>query len=303
MGVNSRAGSRTLKTSDFAPRSIPVSVIVLTKNESANIGHTLRQLSPFDDVIVVDSDSTDDTRQIASSQGARVVLFEWNGQYPKKKQWSLENTGATHDWVLLLDADEYPTADLVREIDALVRSGALATGPDAYDIQLSYRFAGRILRFGHRVSKRSLLNKHTVRFPEVGDLDAPGIREVEGHYQPQGCEEPGQAQAALIHDDRDPVSTWFERHNRYSDWEAHLRRNRAVRRQVAALRSDRGARFDSVPGKPVLFFLYSYFVKLGFLDGRAGLDYALALSMYYWQISVKVREKSQGGAETSARRS
>ncbi|MGY2066392.1 glycosyltransferase family 2 protein [Blastococcus sp. SYSU DS0619] len=284
------------------PKSIPVSVIILTKNEEANIGTTLRQVRDFEDVIVVDSHSTDDTCRIARAEGATVVSFQWDGKYPKKKQWSLENAGAKYDWVLLLDADEYPSEDLVREIYDLDLAGTLATGPDAYDIQLSYRFAGRILRHGHQVAKRSLLNKRTVRFPEVGDLDAPGIREVEGHYQPHGRSKPGRMRAAIIHDDRDPVSTWFERHNRYSDWEAHLRHNRALRQRVAALRSDRGARFDRIPAKPLAFFLYSYIVRLGILDGRAGLDYALALSMYYWQISVKVREKSRGSGDTASAR-
>jgi hypothetical protein len=126
--------------------------------------------------------------------------------------------------------------------------------------------------------------------PVVDDLNAPGIREVEGHYQPQANGTIGRLTGLLFHDDVDPVSSWFDRHNRYSDWEAYLRLNTEARREIASKRTAKGSFFDRVPFKPVVFFAYSYILRAGFRDGRAGLDYALALSMYYWQIEVKTRE-------------
>lgn len=267
---------------------IPVSVLILAKNEAANIETTIASVAQFDDVIVVDSGSTDDTVAISEAAGARVVQFDWDGAYPKKKQWSMDNAGAVHEWVLLLDADERPTPELVTEIGELFAGGARAVG--AYDIDLLYRFSGRVLRHGHRVTKRSLLSRAQARFPEVDDLDAPGIREVEGHYQPQTQRGIGRLNGTILHDDRDPVSTWFDRHNRYSDWEAHLNLNRAKKRKIAGFRTARGKLFDAAPFKPGAFFAYAYIVRRGFLDGRAGFDYAFALSHYYWQIGLKTRE-------------
>lgn len=266
-----------------------ISVVVLTKDEEQGIANTLDHLRAFEEVIVIDSNSTDRTVEICKSYGARVVNFEWNGGYPKKKQWSLENAGASNDWVLLLDADEYPTSEMVEELTELQHSLA-STQKDAFDINLLYRFAGSLLQRGHVVTKRSLLNTRTAGFPEVDDLDAPGIREVEGHYQPEYKKGLGRLKGRLIHDDRDPVSSWFARHNRYSDWEAHLRLNAQARKEIASKRTTKGRVFDSLPFKPALFFLYAYVARVGFLDGRAGFDYALALSMYYWQIELKVRE-------------
>jgi glycosyltransferase involved in cell wall biosynthesis len=266
-----------------------ISVVVLTKDEEKGIEHTLSQLREFDDLIVVDSNSTDRTVEIAESFGARVVNFDWDGQYPKKKQWSLENAGARNPWVLLLDADEYPSPQLLAELHSLESTLGRA-GNDAYDINLLYRFAGRYLRHGHVVTKRSLLDVRSARFPEVNDLGAPGIREVEGHYQPESFRTVGRLSGRIVHDDRDPVSSWFARHNRYSDWEAHLRLDAGARREIASKRTAKGRIFDAVPFKPALFFGYAYIVRAGFLDGRAGFDYALALSMYYWQIGVKYRE-------------
>jgi glycosyltransferase involved in cell wall biosynthesis len=275
--------------------ALPISVVILAKNEARGIAACIERLRAFDDVIVVDSRSDDDTAAIAAAAGARVVQFAWNGKYPKKKQWSLDHAGARHDWVLLLDADETPTSQLVDELRRLVHELEQRRF-GAYDIALRYRFAGKFLDHGHRVVKRSLIDRTVTRFPEVGDLDAPGIREVEGHYQPRS-EKPVRALSARIeHDDRDPVSTWFERHNRYSDWEAHLRADEVRRRLVADQRTSRGQAFDRVPFKPLAFFLYSYLLRAGFLDGRAGFDYAFALSTYYWQIGVKYRELRREGS-------
>lgn len=266
-----------------------VSVVVLAKNEEAGLADTLKKLGDFTDVIVVDSNSEDNTAAIARALGASVVNFTWDGKYPKKKQWSLENAGAKNPWILLLDADEFPTQELVAEIAAL--SAELESRRfGAYNINLTYRFAHRYLRHGHTVTKRSLLDARVSRFPIVDDLEAPGIREVEGHYQPTSDSRIGSLRNRLVHDDKDPVSSWFARHNRYSDWEAHLRMNAAARRDIASKRTRKGRIFDAVPFKPVLFFGYSYVIRGGFLDGRAGFDYAFALAWYYWLIGVKYRE-------------
>jgi glycosyltransferase involved in cell wall biosynthesis len=269
-------------------RSLPIVAVVLTKNEEAQIASTLERLTSFAEVVVVDSHSTDGTVAIAQDHGARVLQFTWDGAYPKKKQWALENATAGHEWVLLLDADETPTDALLAELREATT--AASDDIDAYDIPLLYRFAGSVLRHGHRVSKRSLLRVGRCKFPDVGDEDLPGIREVEGHYQPVAEGRVSALSEPILHDDRDPVSSWFERHNRYSDWEAHLRTRQSLRREIASRRSRQGQIFDRVPFKPAAFFFYSYVVRRGFLDGQAGFDYAFALSTYYWQIGLKTRE-------------
>lgn len=272
-----------------------VSIVMLAKNEEAGLAHTLEQLADFADIVVVDSNSEDRTVEIAKEHGARVVNFTWDGKYPKKKQWSLENSGARNPWVLLLDADEYPSPQLIAEIRRIAPELA-ARKFGAYDLTLSYRFAGKFLKHGHRVTKRSLLDTRVSRFPIVDDLDAPGIREVEGHYQPESDAPIRGLRGRLMHDDKDPVSSWFARHNRYSDWEAHLRMHADARKDIASKRTTKGRIFDAVPFKPAAFYLYSAILRGGFLDGRAGRDYAMALSMYYWQIGLKHRELRRDGA-------
>lgn len=263
-----------------------ISVIVLTKNEEAGIAITLENLRGFEEVVVVDSASTDKTLEICNQAGVRIVEYKWDGAYPKKKQWSLQNAGVRNDWVLLLDADEYPTESLFEELSTLDAT-ILRSDFGAFDLNLSYHFLGKELRHGHLVTKRSLTHRFRAAYPNVADLEAPGIREVEGHYQPQTSYQVGRLRRRLVHNDKDSIASWFDRHNRYSDWEAYLLVNPEARESIRNLRSTKGQLFDLVPMKPLVFFLYSYFFRFGFLDGREGFAYSFALAFYYWQIRIK----------------
>lgn len=268
---------------------LPVSVLVQTKNEAVGIGACLASLKQFDEVIVVDSASTDGTADVAAGMGVEVINFVWNGHYPKKKQWQLDNVATRNEWILFLDADETPSQLLVAELEKLFSAGP-GSRTAAVDIDLDYVFAGRMLKHGHRVTKRALVRRDRVAFVPVDDLAVPGMGELEGHYQPVVEGSTVRAKGRILHNDLDPVSSWFQRHNRYSDWEAHLRFNATLSTSVRRNRTLKGRVFDAMPAKPLVFFLYGYVVRAGFLDGRAGFDYAFALAAYYWQIGLKYRE-------------
>jgi glycosyltransferase involved in cell wall biosynthesis len=268
---------------------LPITVIVPTKNEERAIAACLDSLVPyFEAVIVVDSNSQDATQAIAVRSGARVVNFAWNGLYPKKKQWCLDNLDIKSRWVLFVDADESPSAELLTELDEL--SATNYGGKQAFDAVFDYYWCGRLLRHGQKVRKRILLDRMACRFPALDDLDAPGMGEQEGHYQPTVEGVVGLLRSPMQHEDPDPLSDWFARHNRYSDWEAFLRLHPATRKGVRAARSRQGQVLERLPLKPLAVFLYNYVAKLGWRDGRAGFDFALALAFYQWQISVKVHE-------------
>jgi len=122
----------------------------------------------------VDSNSTDNTKEIAHSLGAKVVNFTWDGKYPKKKQWQLDNLKFRNEWVLLLDADESPTRELIREL-GLFFENTRHEHYVAVQLPLDYVFMGRTLKFGHRVKKTTLLRQGYCEFPEIQDLDIPGM--------------------------------------------------------------------------------------------------------------------------------
>jgi glycosyltransferase involved in cell wall biosynthesis len=262
----------------------------MTRNEEASIGKCLRSLQGMGEIFVVDSGSMDRTAAIAEEHNASVIQFEWNGRYPKKKQWSLENLPFSYNWVLYVDADEEVTAELRLELEQVFASGTRA---DGYSVELDYCFLGRTLRHGLRVSKLVLFDRRRGRFEECDDLDATNMWEVEGHYQPRIEGSVATLRSRLIHEDHDSLFHYFERHNRYSDWEAVLQRKGHSSLGASSNPGDEpGLKrvFRSLPFKPVVFFFYSYVVKRGFLDGRAGYHYAVAKAFYYWQIRVKELE-------------
>ncbi|MEU8570666.1 glycosyltransferase family 2 protein [Streptomyces pathocidini] len=272
-------------------RKLPVVVAIPTKNEAENIARTVASvIGHFEAVVVVDSDSTDDTCAIAKSQGAEVVPYAWDGRYPKKKQWCLDHVHTGTPWLLFLDGDETPSPALLAELRRIFSQPVSAA---AFDIPLGYWFAGRRLRHGHTIVKRALMDRTRCRFPVLGDLAAPGMGEQEGHYQPLADGPVVRLRSPIEHEDLDPVRTWFDRHNRYADWEAWLEHHPQVREEIRLAKTRQGRLFHKAPLKPLLSFAYAYVYRRGFLDGRAGLDYALAMTFYRWQIALKTRELSR----------
>lgn len=262
---------------------IAATVIILTKNEARNIASAVNSCAEFAEVLVVDSNSTDGTQQIATKLGARVLEFQWNGVYPKKKEWALES--CSYDWVIYLDADEFLTTQLVAELRLLIDQDDVG----GIEVPLEYYWSGKRLGYGHRVTKRIGINRQRSRWPRPNDLHVENMWEVEGHYQPivqtgKLC----RTKNSLGHRDSDGLYNYFSRHNRYSDWEAHMLE--AGDKASLNSRSKQGRLAATLPFKPAIFFVYSYLLKQGFRDGWPGFDYAMALTFYYWQISAKRRE-------------
>lgn len=268
---------------------IPVSVVIPTRNEAINLGYCLEALREFDQVVVCDSASVDATVAIARHYGAEVLPFVWDRQYPKKKEWSLQHPSVRHDWVLMLDADEIVSAELVREIAELV---AGAPPCAAYFIEGRFVFLGEPLRFGHRNCKMMLVDRRRTTFPHPDDLDVPGGWEVEGHYQPIIDGRVGRLKSSLLHWDRKPAAAYFGRHDLYADWEARLAQRGTLVRLAANesfARRMMKAAFRKTPARWLVAFLHSYVFKLGFLDGPAGFHFAMARAFYYWQIALRGR--------------
>lgn len=275
--------------------SVPATAIVMTRQAAPLLADCLAALVRFDQIIVVDSDSTDGTRDLVGRAAADLIGFRWNGRYPKKKQWCLAHPLVRHDLVLFVDADERPPSGAIDEIASIARSGG--TGPAAWTARLRPGVAGRVLRFGRGHRKIVLLDRRRCRFGAIDDLDAPAGTEVEGHYQPSVAGPIGRLRHAWRHDVGTP-SDWTARHDRYArtvGWlEAHGRPTvppdeaqppgrRRLKRLTAAL-----------PGRTLLAFLDSWVLCLGVLDGRAGLDWAVMRAWYYWRIGVERRRYSAG---------
>jgi glycosyltransferase involved in cell wall biosynthesis len=261
-----------------------ISVVVITKNEAARLGDCLRSLNQyFSDIHVVDSASTDETAHIAKSYGARVTQFNWNGRYPKKYEWCLDHLEGVQDWILFVDADEFVTPELARELSGINLKGA------GYFIRSRYKLDGKVLRFGLKNNKLCLINRHKMKFPHINDLDIEEMGEVEGHYQPVrrsyfARERIGRLKAMMVHDAYADMRGWAARHARYARWEAKMNSRDAWPLDPVIWRDYLKRAFRGLPRRDILAFIHSYIIKAGFLDGRRGWMLAKSRYIYYRMI-------------------
>lgn len=276
----------------------PISVLVPTRNEEANIGKCLQSLSWAAQVCIVDSHSSDRTAEIARAMGAQVAQFSWDGRGKRKYSWALENVPWEHEWLLIVDADEEVTPELREEIAAVVQSPTPHAG---FVIRFHYYFLGRVLRHGDPLWKL-ILFRHRLARIEVRDVpEINSQMDVELHSYPILPGSLGRLRHPMIHRDLANLHHHFERHNMYSDGEALLRTRYRYRSRDAEVRPRLFGTpverrrflkklFLSLPGKPWIYFLYSYVLRGGFLDGRAGFSYNVLKSFYWYQIGIKEYE-------------
>ena len=276
--------------------TVPISVLIPTRNEEENIIKCLESLVWADEVWVVDSYSTDRTTGIAESLGAKVAPFKWDGRGPRKKNWALDHLPWKHDWVLIVDADEEVTPELRDEVAVAIAR----PGYEAYLVPFHFYFLGRLLRHGAPLRKLILFRHAKVRFERTNVPDVTGY-DVELHEHPLVRGLTGKLQSPMVHHDMADLHHHFQRHNIYSDWEALLRtryRDRSGEGEIqprllgSAMERRRFIKrlFLSCPGKPFLYFFYSYVLRGGFLDARPGFIYDVLKAMYWYQISVKEYE-------------
>ncbi len=267
---------------------VPVSVLVPIKNEAANLARCLASVAWADEVFVVDSGSTDGSVELAERLGARVVQFRFNGTWPKKKNWALENLPFTHEWVFILDADEVLPPGAEEEFRTVIN----APDADGYWINRRFMFMGRWLAHAYYPNWNLRLFHHRLgRYEKLTDADTKsGDNEVHEHVIVQG--RTGHLKSEMDHYAFPSVETFVEKHNRYSNWEARVALDRYLHASGRGLQSDRvGARrrlkeFSArLPLRPLLRFLYVYVWQRAFLDGLEGYYFA-RLHGFYEFLSV-----------------
>lgn len=279
-----------------------LSVVIITFNEEANIGRTLSSVQPLladgnGEIVVVDSGSTDRTVEIAKSYGAQIFVEEWKG-YAAQKNSAIDK--ATGDWILSLDADEEIDTELQQALtemlDALARLSALASQASAHSptagdnasspnavlgaefdaiwIPRKNEFLGRWIRHGGfwPDPKLRLFRRGKGRFEN---------RTVHEDIQIDGLTRQIQ-RGTLLHHSYPTLSDYIDHMNHYSSLGAEM---------VVAKGKDRFS-FINIVLRPLFTFVYNYFFRFGFLDGREGLLLHLYHGVYVswkyakaWELS------------------
>ena len=266
---------------------IPVTVVISTKNEELNIARCIECCKDFQKILVVDSLSTDSTKTICTALGVTVLDFHWNGFFPKKRNWVLDNYSFNTEWVLFLDADEFLTSEFVSECGEIFQKDIEYVG---FNIRYRNYFMGQPLHFGDRQRKLALFRLGSGKYEKIDDRSWTAL-DMEVHEHPQLQGRIGTIKACITHNDFKGLSSFFLKHDAYASWEA---------RRFLLLSSESKKRLSfrqkvkySLVRKrwfPYFYFIYSYFLCGGGFDGRVGYDIALCKFFYFNQIRLYIIE-------------
>lgn len=264
-----------------------ISVLILTLNEEKNLPICLPSLDWCDDVVVLDSYSTDKTEELAQKAGARFVQRRFDN-YAAQRNYGLNDIKYKHDWLLMVDADEAVPAELVTEMGRMVASCAVDT--------TIFRMRRKDHFLGKWIKRSSGYPTWFGRLIKIGRVQVE--REINEEYVTDG-----KVEFLTEHLHHYPfnkgITSWFDKHNRYSSMEAKLLidggfalpsfsdftskdptdRRRAIKGLIYRL-----------PGRPFAMFIALYIFRGGILDGSAGLTFCLLRAYYEFMINCKVAE-------------
>ncbi len=270
-----------------------LSALIFTLNEGPNLHRCLDSLEWCDDIVVVDSFSTDETIELCKRRNIEVVQHTFSG-FGAQRNWALTEIHLNHEWILILDADERVPRDLAVELDRLAKTSPNRIG--AYRLKRRFYLWGKWLRFS------SLYPTWVVRFVRRGR-----VRYVNrGHSETQAVEgDLGEIKGYLIDENHKSLEAWFERQSRYSRQEAKFEiefedstgswldlvsadplRRRAFLKRIAS----------QLPLRGFLYFVYCYFLRLGFLDGKDGFVFCQMKALYQSMIAANkydLKKKSE----------
>lgn len=269
----------------------PISVLIPTYNEEVNLTDCLASLVDWaGEIIVIDSFSTDRTVELARSFGAQVVTHEFLTP-AQQKNWALEHLPIQNDWVLFLDADERVPPALREEMAQMILQDG--NGYDGFWMRYRLMFYGKWIRHcgWYPVWLLRLVRRSKARWED---------RAVDEHIILEG--KAGYLDNDLIHENLKDMTFWIEKHNRYASQNAQIyydllqgKSSSGVSANFFGSQAER-KRFIKqniwlyLPGRGLLFFLYLYIFRLGFLDGKHGFIFCMMHGIFQQFITVKLWE-------------
>jgi glycosyltransferase involved in cell wall biosynthesis len=269
-----------------------ITVVIPVKDEADNLRRGIPLAAMLGPVLVVDSGSTDETQKIACELGAEVLEFEWDGKFPKKRNWTLRNYDFKTEWVLFLDADEFINDQFVAE----VRRAIAETDKVGFWLNFENHFMGKKLRGGDPFRKLALFRLSAGEYEQI-DEDNWSHLDMEVHEHPVLKGSIGEIHTPIEHNDFRGLKHYIIKHNEYSSWEA-MRYIRLVNQHEGDVEWDRLTNRQKKKYRNLakwwfapIYFIVSYFLKRGFLDGTVGFHFALMKAIYFYQIRLKIKEQ------------
>ncbi|MDQ8190605.1 glycosyltransferase family 2 protein [Roseibacillus persicicus] len=280
-----------------AESTLPITVCIPAKDEERNLVECINCLQKsFAKVVVVDSGSTDETPRLAREAGAELIDFQWNGQFPKKRNWFLRHHRPETEWVLFLDADERVTPEFIAELHKTLPT----TTHNGFWLPFQNWFMGRQLKHGDPFRKLALFRVSAGEY-ERFDEDWWSHLDMEVHEHPVLQGTVGELKSPLEHHEFHGLHRYIAKHNEYSTWEARRWEWFQTQGQEAwnELTPRQKTKYQNLDKWWLCwaYFLVSYVLKKGFLDGEAGFVFASMKRRYFSDIRRKIREGKESLAK------
>lgn len=277
---------------------LDLTIVIPVRNEEKNLGGCLAAIGNdlAAKVVVVDSLSTDNTRQIAQEAGAEVIDFDWDGKFPKKRNWYLKHHTPSTQWVMFLDADEFLTPAFKAELRKALTSGEDVVG---YWLNYTIYFLGRRLKGGYPLDKLALFKVGAGEYERI-DEERWSKMDMEIHEHPILNGKLGSIKSKIDHQDFRGIAHYVTKHNDYAWWEAKRflqSYNDAAVRSKWTWKQKIKYGLMRTPFIGPVYFLGSYFLLMGFRDGSRGLAFAILKMSYFTQVYCRITELTKRTGE------
>tara|TARA_B100001063_G_scaffold246956_1_gene288806 strand:- start:3430 stop:4251 length:822 start_codon:yes stop_codon:yes gene_type:complete len=257
---------------------INLTVIIPTKNSESSLVMTLESVKHCKDVLVVDSNSTDDTKKIVDNYKRRYINFQWNNKYPKKRAWVLANIDIATDWILMLDSDEIVNKNFLEEFNEKV----INSKHNAFWVEYHNYFLNKLLKYGIKQKKLSLMKKGMATYEDFGESGWTKYdMEIHEHLVVNGSK--GKMFYKLNHLQNESYEKMLNKHYEYAQWESN-RYKSFNKNKSTTFREKIKYKLINKVFFPHVYFLFQFIIFLGFLDGLAGYRYAIIKFSYFKRI-------------------
>jgi len=274
---------------------IPISILIPTRNEEKNLPKCLEAIYNWaDEIIIVDSHSTDKTIEISESFGAKVIQFDNIQSWPKKRQWAIETFNFRNDWLLMLDADEILSEEGKKEMGLAIKSEEFK----GFSLIFQMEFLGKQLRWAYQgLEKLVLFRKGFGGYEKRLDNQDDTMSDIEANSHIIVNGKTTCLKTPVLHKNLNSLFHYIHKHNEYSSLEAYVNifgNETEIKPSLLGSQAQRRRWIKKIlmgfPTISFIYFIYNFFLKLGFLDGKAGYYFCLLKMNYMIEIKAKMFE-------------
>ena len=258
---------------------LPLSVFIIAKNEEDRIVNVINLVKDIaDEVLVIDSGSSDKTVDVSKKAGATVIFNEWQGYGPQK---IFGEKSCKHDWILNIDADEEVSPELAQEITALFASPTL-NDKKGYKVKIvnKFRFEKKPKKWAYYYNQLRFYNKNHAGFKDSTVHDSVNV------FNKSGADEIGQLRHIIYHQSFRSFAHWIEKINSYSTMQAKDALDKG--KKVSAIK---------ILLTPIFAFFKAYLIRRYCIYGFDGIIYSFLFAFSRFVKAIKIREAMRASLE------